>query len=292
MSSNLGDPGVSRRRLLTSFGAVTVAGVAGVRPAAAASAWPAHKGRVPAARHAQDQDPDQDLPVPVASGLDYAWAPHPSISAMTAAGYTFVVRYLSHSPSKNLTPDEAQALTTAGIAVVANWEATLDGPSHGFEQGVADAAEAARQAAACGMPEDRPIYFSVDWDVQSDDMDPVTAYFDGIASVIGVARTGAYSSYDALGWLLASDRIRWAWQSCSAGFSEGRNRSPYPDIHLWQNRTPFTFDGAEVDGDQALTPDFGQWGASGLPYPLSSYGQPVGGVHSDGRDEARAVLVA
>jgi len=278
VTTNLDDPGVSRRRLLTSFGAATLIGVAAPRPASA--------DVVPAPRRAQD------LPTPVATGLDYAWAPHPSVDAMTAAGYKFAIRYLSHSPVKNLTVDEAQALTTAGIAVVCNWEATLDGPRHGYAQGAADAVEAQKQAAACGMPPDRPIYFSVDWDVLAADMDAVNAYFDGVASVIGVARTGAYSSYDALGWLLASGRIRWAWQSCSTAFSSGRNAVPYPGIHLWQNRTPFTFDGADVDGDQALTPDFGQWGAGAFVYPQGSGGRLAAGVHNDGRIEVFAVTPA
>ena len=290
MSANLDDPGVSRRRLLTSFGAATLASAVGVEPARADS--------VPAPRSAQDlrdlQEPrgPQVPPTPVATGLDYSLAPHPSVGAMTAAGYKFAVRYLSHSPEKNLTADEAQALTRAGIAVVCNWEATADGPRQGYAQGVADATEAQKQAAACGMPADRPIYFSVDWDVQAADMDAVNAYFDGVASVIGVARTGAYSSYDALGWLLAAGRIRWAWQSCSTAFSNGRNRSPYPGIQLWQNRTAFTFDGAEVDGDQALTPDFGQWGVGASGYPQGSGGRIAGGVHDDGRVELFAVTPA
>ncbi len=278
---------MSRRRLLTSAGAVTLAGVAGVRPASAATGAGAV---VPLARRAQDL-PVQ-VPVPIATGLDYAWTPHPSTGAMTSAGYKFVVRYLSYSPEKNLTAAEAQALTTAGIAVVCNWETAVDGPRQGFGQGAADATEAQRQAAACGMPADRPIYFSVDWDVQAADMDAVDAYFDGVASVIGVARTGCYSSYDALGWLLASGRIRWAWQSCSTAYSGGRNSSPYPGIQLWQNRTPFTFDGAEVDGDQALTADFGQWGAGSVLYQAGSGGRMAGGVRSDGRVELFAVTPA
>ena len=280
MSSHLDEPGVSRRRLLASAGAVMVGGVAGARPASAATG-----GGVPAARQGGD------LPTPVASGLDYAWAPHPSVEAMTAAGYKFVIRYLSHSPRKSLTAAEAQTLTSAGIAVVGNWEATLNGPRRGYAQGVLDATEAQRQAAACGMPGDRPIYFSVDWDVQPADMDAVNAYFDGVASVIGVARTGAYSSYDALGWLLAAGRIRWAWQSCSTAFSNGRNRFPYPGIHLWQNKTTFTFDGADVDGDQALVADFGQWGTGTLAvaYPQGSGGRMACGVHAEGRVEVFAV---
>jgi hypothetical protein len=212
---------------------------------------------------------------------------------LTAAGYKFVVRYLSHSPEKNLTADEAQALTSAGIAVVCNWETTADAPRRGFGRGASDAAEAQQQAAACGMPADRPIYFSVDWDVQAGDMDAVDAYFDGVASVIGVARTGAYSSYDALASLLASGRIRWAWQSCSTAFSGGRNRFPYPGIQLWQNRTPFTFDGADVDGNQALVADFGQWGGAGaFAYAQGSGGRIAAGVHADGRVEVFAVTPA
>ena len=120
-SANLDDPGVSRRRLLTSFGTATLVSAAGVRPASADS--------VPGPRQAQD------VPVPVATDLDYAWAPYPSVGAMTAAGYAFAIRYLSYSPAKNLTADEARALATGGIAVVCNWEATADGPRQGFGQG-------------------------------------------------------------------------------------------------------------------------------------------------------------
>jgi hypothetical protein len=265
MDQNSVNPGLTRRKLLARSGALAAFAVSGVRLADSASAATA--------------------PPVTAYGLDYAWAPHPSTSALTAAGYTFVIRYLSEDPTKNLTAAEAQSLNAAGIAVVCNWEVLANQALKGYNQGVTDATTAAQQAAACGMPPDRPIYFSVDWDVQSGDMSAVNAYFDGVGSVIGASRTGAYSSYDALGWLLGSGRIQWAWQSESTSFSGGRNASPYPGIQLWQTGG-LTFDGADCDKNEAFTADFGQWP---VRYDQGSGGRVATGVHKDGRIEVFAV---
>jgi len=42
------------------------------------------------------------------------------------------------------------------------------------------------------MPAGRPIYFSVDFDAQLSQQAVINDYFDGVASVLGRARTGAY----------------------------------------------------------------------------------------------------
>ena len=286
MDQNFVNPNLSRRRLLARTGALAAVAVSGVRLADRASAATAATAATAGPTAAVTGGASAATVPPVtAYGLDYPWAPHPSTSALNAAGYKFVIRYLSNDPTKNLTAAEAQQLNAAGIAVVCNWEAATMAPMNGFSQGVTDATTAQQQAAACGAPPDRPIYFSVDWDVQSSDMTAVNAYFDGVASVIGTARTGAYSSYDALGWLLGSGRIKWAWQSESTAFSGGRNANPYPGIQLWQTGS-LTFDGADCDKDQAFTDDFGQWPRV---YGQGSGGRIATGVHQDGRIEVFAV---
>lgn len=185
-------------------------------------------------------------------GVDYAWQ-HPSPAALVAAGKRFACRYLSHDPGKNLSAAEAQRLHAAGIAVVSNWEATSTGPRGGSNQGVADARDAAAQHAAFGGPADRPIYFSVDWNVQPHELPAVDAYFRGVASVLGLARTGAYGGEYVIAHLFDTHLIRWGWQTYAwSGGWDGR-------AQLQQYRNGVRLGGADVDLDRATTVDYGQW---------------------------------
>src|SRR5512138_2249096 len=116
-------------------------------------------------------------------GVDYAWS-RPDPAGLYAAGKRFASRYLSYDDTgKNLTLVEAEQLAAAGIAIVANWEWRAGDAKSGFAGGAQYGAEAERQAAACGMPAGRPIYFSVDYD-PAGNYGPVDAYFQGIASVL------------------------------------------------------------------------------------------------------------
>src|ERR1700693_5021856 len=133
-------------------------------------------------------------------GLDYVSGP--SIADMKAAGVGFVCRYLSEvnpqTEVKILKPDEAKALSAAGIAIVSNYEWYATRSLEGAASGAYDAHIAEAQHANCGGSATRPIYFSVDVDV---DGAQVADYFKGIASVIGKARTGAYGSFRVLKYL-------------------------------------------------------------------------------------------
>ncbi len=148
-------------------------------------------------------------------GVDYSGA-RPSPSSLRAAGYTFAARYLSDYTGKIITRAEADSLAAAGIDVVANWE--NDGHDEilqGFSAGVHAATVGSQQAEAAGMPNTRPIYFSVDFDAQPSEQPEVDAFMDGAASVIGRDRVGAYASVAVLGRLFDSGRIAWGWQSQS-----------------------------------------------------------------------------
>src|SRR6266700_4063766 len=133
----------------------------------------------------------------MAFGLDYTSGP--PIADMKAAGVTFVCRYLSYvntlTQRKLLTKSQAQSLNQAGIALVSNYEWYANRALEGVASGEADARIAASQHAACGGPADRPIYFSVDVDVAGE---RTAGYFHGVASVIGLHRTGAYGSFRVL----------------------------------------------------------------------------------------------
>ena len=189
----------------------------------------------------------------MAFGVDYVSGPLPT--DLKAAGVTFVCRYLSYvnnlTQVKLLTNTEAKALSEAGISIVSNYEWYASRATEGFASGVQDAQIAVQQHEQCGGPPDRPIYFSVDENVAGDQC---ADYFKGVASVSGLARTGAYGSFRVLQYLFNEGLIKWGWQTYawSGGAWE-------PRAHIRQTQNGMTLAGHSVDYDESQTADFGQW---------------------------------
>jgi Domain of unknown function (DUF1906) len=209
-------------------------------------------------------------------GVDYSWA-RPSPADLHAQGYTFAARYLSYDTTgKNLTAGEATALINAGLSVVSNWEAGADDALGGYNVGVQHAQKAQSEAVAAGMPAGRPIYFSVDFDASTGQQATLNAYMDGVASVIGRSRTGAYGGYYVIKRLFDAGKITWGWQTYAWS---GGQWDPRAQLRQIQNGIA----GGQLDKDQAIAADFGQWGAGGggggNPPPPSDDCS----VHSDGK---------
>lgn len=197
----------------------------------------------------------------MAFGLDYVSGP--SIADMKTAGVAFVCRYTGYfsgykidevatPQGKVLTPGEATALSKAGIALVSNWEWSANRAVAGRAAGEWDAGEASKIHHACGGPADRPIYFSVDVNVPGQE---VNAYFAGVASVIGLHRTGAYGSYAVLHELFNAGLIRWGWQTYAWSANAWE-----PRAHIRQYHNSVSMGGHSVDYNRSMTNDFGQWG--------------------------------
>jgi len=142
-------------------------------------------------------------------------------------------------------------LSQHGIALVSNWEWSANRALQGHDAGVWDAATAAKIHHACGGPSDRPIYFSVDVDVAEQ---AVLDYFKGVASAIGLHRTGAYGSYRVLHELFNAGAITWGWQTYawSGGVWE-------PRAHIQQYSNNMSLGGHSVDYNHSIKSDFGQW---------------------------------
>lgn len=219
----------------------------------------------------------------MAFGLDYVSGP--SVTAMKAAGVAFVCRYVGYFSGYNinaittpqgkvLTPGEARTNSQGGIATVSNYEwyanRATDGTTAEIRSvnGAWDAHTANTIHLGCGGPADRPIYFSVDEDV---DGAQVADYFRGVASTIGLSRTGAYGSYRVLKYLFDNHLISWGWQTYawSGGVWE-------PRAHIQQYANSQTLGGHSVDFNRSMMPDFGQWIIGGV-----SMGVPAG-WHDDG----------
>lgn len=157
-------------------------------------------------------------------GLDYAWS-KPSVSAIQAGGYRFVLRYLStptQPPNgKVITSAELHALLAAGIEVGLNWEHTSGDALRGGPGGTADATEAVRQAKALGYPKGCTIYYSVDFDETASQADEVAAYIRAARAVTALAgyRVGAYGGFDTIRRLFDGHLIDDGWQTYA--WSEG-----------------------------------------------------------------------
>ena len=197
----------------------------------------------------------------VATGVDYSFA-RPSPSGLKSGGYTFACRYLSPPPNgKNLSKAEADELWAAGVDVVANFEEAADNALSGKSQGVTDAKLADSQSKSDGIPTGRPIYFSVDFDASTSDFTAIDAYFDGVASVIGIGRTGAYGGYAVIKHLFDVGKIRWGWQTYAWSGGDWDSRAQLRQV---LNDITAAGDSACCDKDEAWAKDFGQWHAASI----------------------------
>ena len=183
-------------------------------------------------------------------GIDLAWGTI-SNRALRAAGVHFVCRYLSHDASKNLTLEEAERYAKGGIDSIVVWETTAGRALEGELAGIEDAKAAAAMAAACGQPKGRPIYFAVDQDVADAD---VAAYFEGVRSVLGRHRVGAYAGIRVISHLFDAGLVGYGWQTYAWSDGQWDHRA-----QLRQYSNGHTIAGVGVDYDQSTVVDFGQW---------------------------------
>src|SRR6185369_14146379 len=106
-------------------------------------------------------------------------------------GKHFIVGYVSHDVSKNLTEQECQAYLDAGIAVGLVWETTRERALSGRAGGSPDGIEARRQARALGFPDSKPIGFAVDFNATAQQLQALVGPY-GIAFREGVTTSGVY----------------------------------------------------------------------------------------------------
>jgi hypothetical protein len=198
-----------------------------------------------------------------------------------SAGYDGVVNYVSLSrpganfEAKPLTKDYADALRAAGLHIVSNFQYGKPGwpdPSdltRGYDGGVADAHSAMQLHSAAGGPNSAPIFFSVDDAIDANTWNTLAVqWFRGINSVLGVGRTGIYGDAQVCGWAIRDGVIgpstsaghQWAWQTRS--WSHG-DREPAAVLYQTVVNSPGNpgplLGGINVDVDDVLAADFGQW---------------------------------
>ncbi len=187
-------------------------------------------------------------------GCDYSFA-RPTPSSLVSMGYQFVARYLSGDPGsgKDLTASEMQSLEAAGLDIVLTWETSGTDCQNGMSAGVSDAQAAESEVESIGVPTGGPIYFAVDFDATSSDATACNAYFQGVASVLGLPRTGVYGGYYIVNELMSAGLATWGWQTYA--WSNGQWASA-----AQLRQTADGVDNDELDADEGMVADFGQFG--------------------------------
>lgn len=176
-------------------------------------------------------------------------------------GVRFCCRYLSHTPSKNLTVAEAKALRANGIAIVTVFESTGQTAKGGRAAGIDDARISQSQLQALGASRE-PVYFALDYAPPPSDYPRIAQYFDGVNSVIGWERSGAYGDDAVLKMLFDAGKIRFGWQTYAWSGGRWEKRA-----QLQQYLNGQTLAGNSVDYDRAMTRNFGQWNPPLIPIP-------------------------
>lgn len=147
-------------------------------------------------------------------GIDAAWS-RPTPAQMLAADKHFIVGYVSHDSSKNLTKSECQAYLDAGISVGLVWETTEDRALSGQVGGTADGREARKQANALGFPADKPIFTAVDFQATTSQLaGPIASYLIAFAKEVGGKDlAGVYGGLKTVRYCLNNNLVGWGWQT-------------------------------------------------------------------------------
>jgi len=148
--------------------------------------------------------------------------------AIKAAGYDFVIRYISPDTqnfrNKQVTPTEIKELHANGVAVGFVWE-TLPTNADYFDEvrAGADATEAILVLTRLGVPKSVEIAFTVDYDAQPGDQGRIDAYFAVVQKRMKAVGwlEGDYGSRAVIAHLQAKGLAHDGWQSLSKGWRDG-----------------------------------------------------------------------
>lgn len=171
---------------------------------------------------------------------------------MRAMGLSFVGRYFSQYPSKNLTRGEVVDLGNAGFDIFSIYEDDVNDYARGYGGGVDNARRYLNQAQALGVPLTRPCYFAVDTNVDPNDAS-LHQYFQGISDTLGAMRRGAYGSTGVLRALKSANLIDYTFRTMSTGWIGGAGNEN--EFSITQNG----YINNAFDRDAVAGGDFGQW---------------------------------
>lgn len=227
-------------------------------------AWQASKGLEADGIWGGTSDGTAFPPAGSTPGMDYSFA-RPDPKKIFDAGFRHVGRYLwkpkydDGRTNKGLSKEEYDALTKAGLKVWLIYEEDGHELTGGYDAGVrvAKAAEEYRKALGLG---ELPIYFNVDYDAPDADLVNILKALDGIASVIGLNRTGLYAGYGPIKAAFDAKKITWGFQTYAWSGGKWDTRA---QLQQWSNGQW----GDSVDFTRAMVAEYGQNPVKVTPTP-------------------------
>jgi len=192
-------------------------------------------------------------------GVDYSFDRPVTPQALRDAGKVFACRYLAIPPNgKIIDRQEADQLAGAGVWIVANWEQG----GHGNTPPEQAAAQSLAQARALGIPQGRPIYASVDFDVQPAQYGQVRNWIERFHAGLAGEYDGRalYGSYFVLKAGFDEGWLAWGWQTYAWSYGHVEDRA-----QLYQYHNGVNVAGADCDLDRAQAADYGQWMPGRVP---------------------------
>jgi len=194
-------------------------------------------------------------------GFDYSYTPAISaIPNLKKAGITFVGRYFSGGNSKDIKSAESKALLAEGIQIIIAAEGTGQEVRQGFNGGVKQAKTVLAQANENGVPSDVVFYFAVDFDLTASQTTLLGEYLKGIASVVGINRTGVYGGYRVANYAVTNKLVAQlgdcyaVWQAFA--WSSGKWQA---GVTVRQTKNDQKVAGIDGDLDTAMCPEIGGW---------------------------------
>ncbi len=149
-----------------------------------------------------------------------------SLAALKTRGVTAIGRYYSSNAWKRLTPQEARAVSDAGIDLFTVFENSGD-PALTVEKGVFDAQVAIKQARTVGQPEGSAIYFALEHLPNGYDKTHVPGtkrYIEGVRQVLDKSYVvGVYSNGVILSAMLDAGLCEFTWLSASRAFEGSKD---------------------------------------------------------------------
>jgi peptidoglycan hydrolase-like protein with peptidoglycan-binding domain len=197
-------------------------------------------------------------------GVDYSFS-RPDPAMMKSRGVKIAGRYLWNTKyqdgrtNKGLGLEEIAALAAQGIEVFFIYEEDGKELRGGFDEGVRVAKAAEGFLKGLGLV-GYPIYFNVDYDAPAEDLAKILEALDGIASVIGLARTGLYAGFGPVNTAFDAGKIKWGFQTYAWS---GGKWDPRAQLQQWSNGQW----GDSIDFTRAVKAEFGQNPVKPAPEP-------------------------
>jgi len=182
-----------------------------------------------------------------------------SIGALKDVGITLVGRYYNQKnsqtlPSKCLTLTEAQALTDAGLGIIVVYQQDQSKASDfSMEKGEQAAKNALKCAERVGQPKGTGIYFAIDFDATTSEVDNnIIPFFEGVNEILEDYTIGAYGSGLVCAQLYKKQLCHLRWLSQSSGFSGTQQAIDSQEYDIRQMYPSGNITGLNVDYNQCI----------------------------------------